>query len=361
MKTELLFVVDQLEAGGLERQLSYLISQLSKDPEFRVSCFVWNYSENAYYFRFFKEHISGDLLGANSADSFRARQKLLRKQVISTTPKFVVSYSNFTNFQAFLASLFIPSKAFGAMRSSAAYMLDSISVKKVLSLLFPLSIISNSQVAIGELREKWWLRHIDYRFFPNFIDLKSFTQKQTTGRDEYNSISVGTLLPEKRLARLFDLIAEVKKEKPDIKHIHLGDGPLMEEYQKKVVELNLQENLVFHGKTKAVGDFLANSQIFVHFSDFEGTPNVVLEGMALGMPIISTNCGDVERYVFEGKNGFIIKKDKDYSHEKCHRDYMRLLEDSELRSNMGQASYNEIKKYRIENMARHFKEVVSLR
>lgn len=354
IKKEILFVVDQLEAGGLERQLSYLVSALSKMPEYRVSCFVWNFSENAYYYDFFKEHISGDLTGSRAGESFSTRQKALNKWVKQNKPKRIVSYSNFTNFQAFLAGVFTKAKSFGSIRSSSDYMLENLGPKKLASLLFPRNMLCCSTVAIKEFKAIWWLKHIKYHYFANHINLSSFARKSPDQVEEYSSISVGTLLPEKRLIRAFELVASMKEIDPNVKHVHLGDGPLLEEYRQKSKDMGLEDNLIFHGKTQAVHDFLLKSKMLVHFSDFEGIPNVVLEAMAVGLPVITTDCGDVEQYVKDQHNGYVVKRAENYDPELFFSYYSKLLADKTLREKLGTLAYEEMTKSDIKHMPASF-------
>ena len=321
---------------------------------------MWNYSKDAYYFDFFEEQLSGDLMGASSNNSLLKKQKLLIKQVRKSNPAFIISFSNFTNFQAFIGGCFCNAKTYGGFRSSAAYMLDSLSLKKILSLIFPFRIISNSKVAIDELKQIWWLKHVRFKHFPNFIDLVQFLGSDPDSQKEFHSISVGSLLPGKRLNRLFDLILEMKKYIPNIKHIHLGDGPLMNEYRKKIKVLELSEHISFLGKTKAVREHLSKSKVFVHFSDFEGTPNVVLEAMAVGLPVISTNCGDVATYLKDNENGFVIPRAEAYDPKLFLEKYHHLLGNESERRNKGQNSLAIIENYNLERMAFTFLKLIGL-
>jgi len=348
----LLFVVDQLENGGLERQLSYLISELSKLESIQVSCFVWNHYETAYYYEFFKEHLADNLWGESPDTSFKTKLLSLRRLIKKEKPKHVISFSNFTNFQVFLASSLTKSKPIGAIRSSAEYMLAEMGPKKALSLLFPQCFIVNSNKAIQGLKRTWWLKHKTYHYFPNYIDRRLFQRSSAT--IEFDSISVGSLLPEKRMDRLVELIETTRKIRPTIRHIHIGGGALLPEFRETVKTKDLGKQLIFHGPDRDIPRYLSKANIFLHFSDYEGTPNAVLEAMAVGLPIISTDCGDVDQYVKPGVSGYIIGRTSAYQADAFHDKYHIMLEDVEQQRKMGEVAFKHMRRFDSTQIAQDF-------
>ena len=74
------------------------------------------------------------------------------------------------------------------------------------------------------------------------------------------------------------------------------------------------------------------SAICVLTSDFEGTPNVLLEAMASGLPVVATNVGGVPGIVRHGKTGFLLEPD---DLEGLVRATAGLVRHSELRTEMG--------------------------
>ena len=64
----------------------------------------------------------------------------------------------------------------------------------------------------------------------------------------------------------------------------------------------------FPGRSKDLPYKITNAAMFVLSSDYEGMPNVVIEAMALGTPVISTNCpsGGPEYLIQSGENGLLV-------------------------------------------------------
>lgn len=87
-----------------------------------------------------------------------------------------------------------------------------------------------------------------------------------------------------------------------------GSGDI-EMLNELVLKLGLTERVIIHGAVENVNDKLLLSEIFVLTSDFEGIPNALLEAMAIGMPVISTDCspGGAALLIQDAVNGILVK------------------------------------------------------
>ena len=87
----------------------------------------------------------------------------------------------------------------------------------------------------------------------------------------------------------------------------VGDGPEREALEARAGALGLAPHgVAFLGNRPDVPKVLAGAGALVLCSDHEGFPNVVLEAMAAGIPIITAPAGDAGRIVREGATGFIV-------------------------------------------------------
>jgi glycosyltransferase involved in cell wall biosynthesis len=87
----------------------------------------------------------------------------------------------------------------------------------------------------------------------------------------------------------------------------VGDGPLLADCVEKARSLNLTDNVVFSGARSDVPARLANSDIFVLLSDWEGLPLTVLEAMRAGLPVVASAVGGVPEAVDEGVTGYLVQ------------------------------------------------------
>ncbi|MDP6361362.1 MAG: glycosyltransferase, partial [Planctomycetota bacterium] len=111
----------------------------------------------------------------------------------------------------------------------------------------------------------------------------------------------------------------------------------------------------FIGATEDVPGLLAQSDTFILASDWEGMPNVVLEAMASGLPVVGTAIDGTREIVNEGETGFLVPSDD----EEALATAMNELTDSvELRSRMGQAGRHRAEtEYSMERMVERYESL----
>lgn len=108
--------------------------------------------------------------------------------------------------------------------------------------------------------------------------------------NEKNLISICRLHHQKNLPMTLDVISKVKQRYPEI-HLRIyGEGELKETLEEEVIRRNLSDNIEFCGTTRQVPYELSKSSIFISTSDFEGISNSMLEAMAIGVPMVCTDC-----------------------------------------------------------------------
>lgn len=102
----------------------------------------------------------------------------------------------------------------------------------------------------------------------------------------YKLVSVGRFIDVKNHQLLFEVISKLETFKLTI----IGDGPLREEYIKRINLLNIKQRVNLPGISNKVTEDLLENDIFILTSNSEGFPNSLLEAMSIGLPVISTNC-----------------------------------------------------------------------
>ncbi|MBW4417627.1 MAG: glycosyltransferase [Myxacorys californica WJT36-NPBG1] len=102
-------------------------------------------------------------------------------------------------------------------------------------------------------------------------------------------LGVGRLYPQKDFSTLIRAFAQVRRIRP-ARLMILGDGPERDRLQNLIAELGLTDDVVLPGFVQNPYAYMANSAAFVLSSAWEGLGNVLIEAMAIGTPVISTNC-----------------------------------------------------------------------
>lgn len=122
-------------------------------------------------------------------------------------------------------------------------------------------------------------------------------------------VSLGRLdIFQKRQDVLLRAFAKFLKKHQNYKLELYGDGPDENKLKEMVLQLGIQNNVVFGGVTHESIKILSKSKFYVLSSDFEGIPNSLLEAMSLGLPCISTRCrpGGAEYLIEDGANGLLV-------------------------------------------------------
>jgi N-acetylgalactosamine-N,N'-diacetylbacillosaminyl-diphospho-undecaprenol 4-alpha-N-acetylgalactosaminyltransferase len=112
-------------------------------------------------------------------------------------------------------------------------------------------------------------------------------------------ISVGRLIPLKRNKDLIDAFYKLQKDDEHLELIFLGDGILKSALIRKCKDLNIGGRVHFLGKVKNPFYYLNRSDLFVLNSEIEGFPNVLVEAMACGLPVISSDCPSGPREILK--------------------------------------------------------------
>lgn len=117
---------------------------------------------------------------------------------------------------------------------------------------------------------------------------------------------VGRLVPIKRLDLFLDVVALVARDKPDLRVVLVGEGPLRLFLENRIHELALADRVDLVGFHPDVRPWLRRSKLLMLTSESEGLSLAVMEAMAGGVPAVVPNVGDLGDLVATGVNGFLV-------------------------------------------------------
>lgn len=118
--------------------------------------------------------------------------------------------------------------------------------------------------------------------------------------------AVMSLLPKKNPHLLVEAAARVLKQAPSARFFIAGDGPLREEVQERIDALGIGSSFRLLGIRRDIPEILRNIDALTLCSDREGCPNVVLEAMASGLPVVATEAGGTDQLVKDGVTGRLV-------------------------------------------------------
>ena len=178
--------------------------------------------------------------------------------------------------------------------------------------------------------------------------------------DKFTVVMVASMGDSKDQTSFIKAAANVLKVTDDVQFYLIGDGPKKSEYLNLVSALGLEKDVFFTGIVINVEEYLKGSDLSVLMStNAEGFPNVVLESLACGTPVIASQGGGIEELIINGENGYLVNEG-DFEMLSNRIEY--LYKNSDILETL---SYNAEKlarnKFSIDAMIRTFEEILDNR
>ena len=126
--------------------------------------------------------------------------------------------------------------------------------------------------------------------------------------------------------------AKVNQQEPSTHFVLAGEGPLIGAMREFAAQLGIADRVSFLGTCDRVPELLAITDVAVLSSVSEGFPNSVLEYMAAGCPVVSTDVGGVREMITPGEEGYLVKAGDSSA---MADSILKLLRDPSLARNMG--------------------------
>ncbi len=179
---------------------------------------------------------------------------------------------------------------------------------------FPLVLAVSTEIAQTLLRAG--LAPAQVRVLLNGINVAAFSNsaearhaaRRKWGVDPQDVVlgAVGRIERQKRFDLLLEVVARLRTEIPAVRALIAGEGSLRRGLEDQVRRLGLGDRVQFVGHVHPVQDFYAGLDFYVQTSEYEGTPNVVLEAMAMGIPVVATNAGGTGDLLRHGREGWLV-------------------------------------------------------
>ena len=123
-------------------------------------------------------------------------------------------------------------------------------------------------------------------------------------------LCVTRLVPIKNLPLLVDAVADVRRRRSDVVLVLVGEGPQQAALATRAREAGIADAVRFAGYVaqEATPAWYRTADVFALPSDFDNSPNVVLEAMASGLPVVATDVGGLGDYISPPRNGLLIER-----------------------------------------------------
>jgi glycosyltransferase involved in cell wall biosynthesis len=157
------------------------------------------------------------------------------------------------------------------------------------------AVVLPSRTLLGIATDIWRLPARRLHYIPNGIDLARFAAATSLSLATGEGPVIGTiaaLRPEKNIDRLLEAFALFRRQR-EARLVIVGDGPERPGLEARAAALGIASDTLFAGHSTQAESWLASFDVFALSSDTEQMPISLLEAMASGLPVISTDVGDV--------------------------------------------------------------------
>jgi len=179
---------------------------------------------------------------------------------------------------------------------------------------------------------------VDLTRFKPSGDKRSSQEKLNFDPKKTNLVIVATLRSWKGHAYLIEAVEKIKNN--DIHLYIVGDGPQRENLENVVDSRGLGKNITLTGQQDDVSKWLQASDIFVLPSYAnEGVPQALIQAMACGLPVITTNIGAITELVHDQEHGIVIQPS---NAEAIKNAILKLINTPNLMKQYGQAGFERV-------------------
>lgn len=341
------FIIMSLRNGGAERVVANLANEYSRRRDCSFYLITGKSNKEDYALKDEVNRaciLSGNLL----KDTYKLRKFLIQKRI-----NCAVGIDLYANWCVCLANIKINTKMIISERNAPKHNLISAKSRLLIKLTYwkADAYVFQTNQAKGcyskLIRERGIVIHNPVK---SNLPLKS--QKECK-----KIVAVGRLNPQKNYPMLLKAFAKVQKDYPEYKLEIYGQGEKKQELLQLINDLKLNSKVLLCGYCADVHNEIKNAQIFVMSSDCEGMPNSLMEAMAMGMPVICTDCpaGGPAELIRNGINGILTPvRDSD----KMAENIKKLINNKELRDHLGEEAFKLRETHSVKNIIRQWDELL---
>ncbi|MDO9464863.1 MAG: glycosyltransferase [bacterium] len=198
---------------------------------------------------------------------------------------------------------------------------------------------------------------VDISKFQTYVNINKKREEFGIKPDEKIITIIGRLQQQKGHVYFLKAAQIIRKKKPNVKFLVVGDGPLESQLKTASDDLGISKNVIFTGLREDIPQILAMSDISVLTSLREGFSITVLESMAAGKPVVVTDVGGNSEVVKHGETGFIIPPQ---SPEDLALYSLNLINNQELAKKMGEEAEKRVLNFSIDRMVEKTENLYTL-
>lgn len=194
------------------------------------------------------------------------------------------------------------------------------------------------------------------KVIPNPIN-PTYVKKSYEGERKKEIVAVGRLTEQKNFPLLIETFSILTKKFDEYKLIIYGEGELRKKMEEMIQALNLKKRVFLPGVVDNLKDKIYESALFVLPSIYEGMPNSLMEAMALGLPVIATDCpcGGSRTLIKNNVNGKLIPVNSKIELKNAIEE---ILENKDVAKKLGEEASKISEEFNPEKINEQWKEYI---
>lgn len=304
---KIILFTDSLGAGGAQRQLVGLAVMLQQHNYDVKVCYYHDYP-------FYKEILDKNEIRHElipGADNGIKRIPIVMRYFKRESPDWIIAYQETPSIVASVSKLLgCKFRLIVSERNTTQYTGRN---EKIRFNLFRIAdyVVPNAYAQEDYILETFPFLSKQVVTIPNFVDLDFFTPPPIRNRREVPEVVIAaSIWASKNTLGFIDAVAALRDKgyKFHISWYGLNNTWIdyIKQCQQKIETYALQNYIELKEKTSRIKDVYQDADFFCLPSFYEGTPNVICEAMACGLPVVCSDVCDNSRYVSNGENGFLF-------------------------------------------------------
>lgn len=236
------------------------------------------------------------------------------------SPDVVLSSIGHLNLALLLTKPFLPRKTKVFVRESniPTISFSSGGKNRLLRIAYPIlyphadGIICPGEAIKRDLNRNFGLNDEKMVVIPNPVSPDEIRSRINAGhvsfqRGKNNLLAAGSLTRQKGFDLLVEAMARVAEKRPDVHLTILGEGPERKNIEQLIHSHHLSNQITLAGLQKNPFPYFHQADLFILSSRWEGLPNVVLESLACGTPVVAFDCpGSVREIIDDPSQGTLV-------------------------------------------------------
>lgn len=367
MRVKLMFILPSMAGGGAEK-VALLLMRYFAHSQFNI--FLVLFKQEGEYLSQLPENIHLVDLKKRSKFDFLSLIGRLKDTLEKIKPDVILSFITYANIISLISSgltgnlpkLIISHRNYHELQRRFAFK----------QIIYPFcyrrarKIIAISEGIKNTLIKDWKIQEDKICVIYNPIDINAVNALKkvnvehpflVSNRDYKVVINIGRLEKPKNQELLLSAFQKLLGD-IDARLIILGQGRLEQALKRKAQVLGIQNKVSFVGFQNNPYAWLSRSDVFVLSSNYEGFGNVIIEAMACGVPVISTDCpygpGEI---IANSINGVLVKREDS---EELVQAMTHVLLNPETSKKLAQNALESVANYDIHIIGKRYEEALSV-